>query len=113
MSTINFYIGGSINDLDVRDNNVEFNDELLDFICKKSKELAFRADEICNLNPYADTEIPLTCLPQIVNTCHYLLDSAIFENHPNSGEWSYMVRDLIEISERAMIKGSGLICIGD
>ena len=113
MSTINFYIGGSINDLDVRDNNVEFNDELLDFICKKSKELSFCADEICNLNPYADTEIPLTCLPQIVNTCHYLLNNAIFENHPNSVEWSYMVCDLIEIVERAMLEGSGLICVGD
>lgn len=113
MSTINFYIGRSISDLDVRDNNVELNDELLDFICKKSKELSFRADEICGLNPYADTEIPLTDLPQIVNTCHYLLNNAIFENHPNSGEWSCMVRDLIEIAERATIEGSGLICIGD
>jgi hypothetical protein len=113
VSTINFYIGRSISDLDVRDNNVELNDELLDFICKKSKELSFRADEICGLNPYADTEIPLTDLPQIVNTCHYLLNNAIFENHPNSGEWSCMVRDLIEIAERATIEGSGLICIGD
>ena len=97
----------------MRDNNAEFSDELLDFICKKSKELSFCADEICSLNPYADTEIPLTDLPQIVNTCHYLLDNAIFENHPNLAEWNCMVRDLIEIAEKAMIKGSGLICIGD
>lgn len=110
---MNFYIGVLISDLDVRDNNVEFNDELLDFICKKSKELSFRADEICGLNPYADTEIPRTDLPQIVNTCHYLLNSAIFENHPNSEEWSGMVCDLIEIAKKAMIEGSGLICIGD
>ena len=110
---MNFYIGDLISDLDVRDNNVELNDELLDFICKKSKELSFRADEICGLNPYADTEILLTDLPQIVNTCYYLLNNAIFENHPNSGEWSCMVRDLIEIAERATIEGSGLICIGD
>ena len=110
---MNFYIGSSINDLDVHDNNVEFDDELLDFIYRKSKELPFYADELCSLNPYADTEIPLTDLPQIVNTCHYLLNNAIFENHPNSGEWSCMVRDLIEIAERATIEGSGLICIGD
>ena len=110
---MNFYIGSSINDLDVRDNNVEFDDELLDFIYRKSKELPFYADELCSLNPYADTEIPLTDLPQIVNTCHYLLDNAIFENHPNLAEWNCMVRDLIEIAEKAMIKGSGLICIGD
>lgn len=41
MSIINFYIGSSISDLDVRDNNVEFDDELLDFICEKSRELFF------------------------------------------------------------------------
>ena len=113
MSIINFYIGSSISDLDVRDNNVEFDDELLDFICEKSRELFFCADEICRLNPYADTELSLIDLPQIVSTCYYLLDNAIFENHPNLAEWNCMVRDLIEIAEKAMIKGSGLICIGD
>lgn len=110
---MNFYIGSSINDLDVRDNNVEFDDELLDFIYRKSKELPFYADELCSLNPYADTEISLIDLPRIVSTCHFLLNNTIFENHTKSEEWIYMVRGLIEIAEKAMIKGSGLICIGD
>jgi len=43
---MNFYIGGSISDLDARDNNVEFDDKLLDFIYGKSKELPFYADEL-------------------------------------------------------------------
>ena len=38
---MNFYIGNSIEDIDEQDLNVEFSDELIDFIYKLSKQVSF------------------------------------------------------------------------
>ena len=38
---MNFYIGNSIDEIDEQDVNVEFSDELIDFIYKLSKQESF------------------------------------------------------------------------
>lgn len=43
---MNFYIGNSISVLDISEDNVEFSDELLEFIYEKGKRLSFATDKL-------------------------------------------------------------------
>lgn len=110
---MNFYIGKSISTLDISADNAEFSDELLEFIYEKGKELSFATDKLSNINPYTDTVIPLSDLPQIIEICKYFLTQGALQSSRNPNEWSQMISGLIKVAQKAMLRGSGLISIGD
>lgn len=110
---MNFYIGDSIRDLDISGDNVEFSDELLDFIYNEGKKLSFNTEKLCGINPYTDTEIPLSKLPQIVEICKHFLNQRLLPKSENYNEWHKMIIELIKYAQEAIFRGSGLIVIGD
>lgn len=62
---VNFYIGNSINEIDVHNANVQFSDELIHFIYKKSKQVSFDMSKLYEIDPYDDVEVAENDLPYI------------------------------------------------
>lgn len=78
---MNFYIGNSIDKIDEQDVNVEFSDELIDFIYKLSKQGSFDMSKLYEIDPYDDVEVSKNNLSQIIEVCNYILDASLLQNY--------------------------------
>ena len=110
---MNFYVGDSISTIDINDYNIEFSVELLNFIYENAKSIPCDTNILLKINPYTDTFIPLVNLPQIIKICNYLLNHELFLRELRLNEWTQMLTGLVEIAQDAILKGSGLLSIGD
>ena len=110
---MNIYIGNSVNEIDLQDVNVEFGDELLDFIYKLRKQVPLDTSILCGINPYDDIEVSKNDLPSIIEVCNYILDASLLQNYEESEEGNQSLRDFAEIAKEAMSKDMGLISMGD
>lgn len=109
---MNFYIGNSIDEIEEQDTNIEFSDDLIDFIYKFRRKMLYDARKLYRINPYSDVEISKNDLPQIIEICEYILNAS-FQNYQDLEEGEQMLKNLIEISQKAITENSGLISIGD
>lgn len=110
---MNFYIGNSIDEIDEQDVNVEFSDELTDFIYKMSRQVSFDMSKLYEIDPYDDVEVSKNDLSQIVEICNYILDTSLLQSYEEPDEGRQMVQDLLEIIQKAMTRDMGLVSIGD
>ncbi len=110
---MNFYIGNSINEIDINDDNIEFSDELIGFIYKLSLQTSYQMNELYKINPYDDIEISNMDLPRIIEISNYILSEALLESYDKPDEGNRMLMDLINIAQKALKKNLGLISIGD
>ena len=110
---MNFYIGNSIDEINEQDVNVEFCDELIDFIYKMSGQVSFDMSKLYQIDPYDDVEVSKNDLFQIAEICKYILDTALLQNYEEPDEGRQMVQDLLEIIQKAMTSDLGLVSIGD
>lgn len=110
---MNFYIGNSRDDIKEQDYNVEFSDELIDFIYKLNEKVSFDMRQLCGINPYDDVEISKNDLKQIIQICRYILDNKLLYDYDEPDEGNQMLKDLVELAQKALLKDLGLISIGD
>ncbi len=110
---MNFYIGNSINEIDEQDVNIEFSDELLDFVYKLSKQDSFDMSKLYEIDPYADVEISKSDLSEIIEICNYILDTSLIQNYEEPDEGNQMLKNLVQIAQEAQSRNLGLISIGD
>lgn len=110
---MNFSIGNSIDEINEQDVNVEFCDELIDFIYKMSGQVSFDMSKLYQIDPYDDVEVSKNDLFQIAEICKYILDTALLQNYEEPDEGRQMVQDLLEIIQKAMTSDLGLVSIGD
>ena len=110
---MNFYIGSSINEIDVKDYNVEFSDELVDFIYKIRKNSLFDMSELTGIDSYRDTAIPKEDLPKIIEICKYIIKMSLLEGYEEQDEGNEMLHNLLKITQEALQKDSGLVVIGE
>lgn len=110
---MNFYIGDSIDGIGEKDVNVEFSDELIDFIYKMKGQVSLDMSKLYEIDPYDDVEIPKNDLFQIVEICNYILDTSLIQNYEEPDEGRQMLQDLLEITKKAMESNLGLVSIGD
>lgn len=108
---MNFYIGNSIDEIDKQDVNVEFSDELIDFIYKISGRVSFDMSKLYKIDPYDDVEVSKNDLPQIVEICKYILDSALLQDYEEPDEGRKMLQDLLKIIKKATARELGLVSI--
>ena len=106
---MNFYIGDSIDEIDEQDVSVE----LIDFIYKMSGRVSFDVSKLYKIDPYDDVEVSKNDLPQIVEICKSILDSALLQDYEKPDEGRQMLQDLLEIIKKATIRELGLVSIGD
>ena len=69
---MNFYIGNSIDEIDEQDVNIEFSDELIDFIYKMSGRVSFDMSKLYKIDPYDDVEVSKNDLSPIAKICKYI-----------------------------------------
>ena len=110
---MNFYIGNSIDKINEQNDNVEFSDDLINFIYKLRKKVTCDMSKLYGINPYSDVEIPKSDLFQIIEICEYILNTSLLQDYEDAEEGNQMLRDLVKISEKAISKDLGLISIGD
>ncbi|MCH5258830.1 MAG: hypothetical protein J1F18_03700 [Lachnospiraceae bacterium] len=110
---MNFYIGNSIDKIDIQGDNVKFSDELIDFIYKLSKQVSFDMSKLYEINPYEDVVVPANDLSQIIEICNYILDGSLLQNFEEPDEGNLMVGNLVKFAREAISKNVGLISIGD
>lgn len=110
---MNFYIGNSIDAIDEQDVNVEFSDELIEFIYKMSGRASFDMSKLYKIDPYDDVEVSKNDLSQIAEICKSILDSTLLQDYEEPDEGRQMLQDLLEIIQKAMIRDLGLVSIGD
>ena len=110
---MNFYIGNSINQIDVEDSNVEFSDELMDYIYNMSKQSKFDVSVLTNIDPYGDTEISSRDVSKIVECCELILNTSMFQDCSDVHGLNEALSNLLEISKRAIELNTGLVSIGD
>ena len=110
---MNFYIGNSIDEIDEQDINVEFCDELIDFIYKMNGQVSFDMSKLHQIDPYDDVKVSKNDLPQMAEICKYILASELLQNYKEPDEGKKMVQGLLEIIRKAMEKKLGLISVGD
>lgn len=110
---MNFYIGNSIDEIDEQDVNVEFSDELIDFIYKMSGRVSFDMSKLYKIDPYDDVEVSKNDLCQIAEICKYILVSALLQDYEEPDEGRQMLQDLLEIIQKAITREAGLVSIGD
>lgn len=110
---MNFYIGNSIDEIHEEDVNVEFSDELIDFIYKLSGELSYDMSKLYEIDPYDDVEVFKDDLEELIEICNYILKESLFENYEEPDKGSQMLRNLIEIARKAISRDMGLVSIGD
>ncbi|WP_077609163.1 hypothetical protein [Clostridium sp. Marseille-P2415] len=110
---MNFYIGDSIDNMELSDSNVEFNDELINFIYKLRDKSSFDMSKLYEIDPYDDIEIPNKDVFEIIKICRYILDLSLLEDYEEYDEGNQMLKELLKLAECAIKKGKGLISIGD
>ena len=110
---MNFYIGNSIDEIDEQDGSVEFNDELIDFIYKLRGQVSYDMSKLYEIDPYDDVEVSKNDLSLIIEICNYILDASLLQNYEELEEGNQMLQDLVEIAQKAISRGVGLISIGD
>ena len=110
---MNFYIGNSIDKIKEQDYNVQFSDELIDFIYKLKAEVSFDMHQLCEINPYDDVEISKNDLKQIIQICKCILYKKLLCDYDEPDEGNQMLKDLVELAQKALLKDLGLISIGD
>ena len=110
---MNFYIGNSIDEIKEQDYNVEFSDGLIDFIYKLNEKVSFDMHQLCEINPYDDVEISKDTLMHIIQICEYILDNKLLYDYDEPDEGNQMLKDFVELAQKALLKDLGLISIGD
>lgn len=110
---MNFYIGNSIEEINTQGINVEFSDELIDFIYQLSKKSSFDMRRLYEIDPYDDTVIPPNDLPEIIKICQYLLAESLLRGYAEPDEGRKMLQGLAGIAEKAISNNSGLVSVGD
>lgn len=110
---MNFYIGNSISEIDKQDTNVEFSDELIDFIYKMRGQVSFDMSKLYKINPYDDVVISKNDLPQIAEICKSILETVTLQSYEEPDEGREMLQDLLEIIHKALSRNLGIVSIGD
>lgn len=110
---MNFYIGNSIDGIDEQDVNVEFSDELIDFVYRLSKRESFDMSKLYEINPYVDVEVSKDDLSEIIEICNYIKDKSLLHTYKEPEEGNQMLGDLVDIAQKAQLRNLGLISIGD
>lgn len=108
-----FYIASSIDKIEPSDFSAEISDELFEFICRQQRNVAFDMGKLTALDPYGDTEVPLSDLDEIIETCRYILEQDLLQSYDDPDEGEQMLQDLISAAQTAKAQNLCLFSVGD
>lgn len=109
---MNFYIGNSIEKLNYNSKNVEISDEILEYLNKRGKTLKFENSNLLDIDPYEDTIIENSVLPQWLFMCESIVSSNALDQYTDLDAINGF-NELIELIKEAINKNFNLFLIGD
>ncbi len=110
---MNFYIGDSIEKLDINSANIELDDSLYQFIYASRNFFEDKIEFLLKIDPYSDVLIPISLVRKLELEFTCLLESEILKNYNNYDDAKDDVVDLILLCRKAICMNVGLISIGD
>lgn len=110
---MNFYIGSSIKGVDLNEKNIEFSDELIEYIYQNRNKIDFDSSSLSQIDPYTDVLINNTEVANILNVCNNLLKAEILENYDDLDEAKDSLKGLTHLCRLAISRNLSLISIGD
>lgn len=108
-----FYLGDSIAKLDLKEKNVELDDDLYQFIYDSRARLEISLQVLFEFDQYSDVLITLDKVEGLEKACISLLNSNILTEYEDHDEAHATIMELIGICKEACTKRVGLISIGD
>lgn len=110
---MNFYIGNSVKDINLNNKNIEFSDELIEYIYNSRDKVLFDMSKLHDVDQYGDVVISKDDIQLIINICKSILTSKILEDTRELEAWTAMLNDLINIAQYAISMETGIVSIGD
>ena len=110
---MNFYIGNSVKDINLNNKNIEFSDELIEYIYNSRDKVLFDMSKLYDIDPYDDVVILADDIQLIINTCKSILVSTILKDARESEIWNIMLNELINMAQQALSMETGIVSIGD
>lgn len=110
---MNFYIGNSVKDINLNNKNIEFSDELIEYIYNSRDKVLFDMSKLYDIDPYDDVVILADDIQLIINTCKSILVSTILKDAKESEIWTIMLNELINMAQQALSMETGIVSIGD
>ena len=110
---MNFYIGNSVKDINLNNKNIEFSDELIEYIYNSRDKVLFDMSKLYDIDPYDDVVILADDIQLIINTCKSILVSTILKDARESEIWTIMLNELINMAQQALSMETRIVSIGD
>lgn len=110
---MNFYIGDSMKELDINDRNIEYNDDLYQFVYESRKRLESNIQVLFEIDQFSDVLIPFNKVKELEAACQSILNSNILANYDDHDEAKATIQGLFDLCKDAYNLNIGLISIGD
>ena len=110
---MNFYIGNSIDEIKFDDYNIEFSDDLLQYMYNHRKLISVDLKILFEIDPYSDTFLEYEYVKEINNICSLIIETDIIKGYDDYDEGIEMINDLLQITNLALLNKKGLVIIGD
>lgn len=110
---MNFYIGNSLDEIKFDDYNIEFSDDLLQYMYNHRKQISANSNVLFEVDPYSDTLLEYENVKEINNICSLCIETGIIKGYNDYDEGIEMINDLLQITKLALLNKKGLIIIGD
>lgn len=110
---MNFYIGDSVENIDIKRSNVELSDDLIQYIYNQRLKTDYDLSKLYSIDPYDDVVIPNKDILEILKICNFILDSSIMDAYGNKDDGQLEIKSLAELIQTALKIGKNIVCIGD
>lgn len=110
---MNFYIGNSVNEININDYNVELDDDLMSIINDLTKKINIDFSVLYDIDPYDDVVISNDHLTKLLDVIKNILSSNLLIEYSDYDALKNTLTDLIKLINKAIFLRTNLISIGD
>lgn len=110
---MDFYIGNSIENIDIKKNNVRFSDDLIQYIYNQRLKTDYDLSKLYSIDPYKDVVISNEDILGILQICNFILDSSIMDAYGIEDDGELEIKALAELMQAALKTGDSIVSIGD
>lgn len=108
---MNFYIGSSIERLNVSETNIELDDEMMEYLYSIKEKIPF--ETFFTIDLYSDTVLEKEDISDIISMCEYLLKKQVLNDYDESEELTFAISEINDLCCNAIKQGEKIVVIGD
>lgn len=108
---MNFYLGSSIERLNVSEKNIELDDDMMAYLYSIKEKIPFRT--FFTIDLYSDTVLEKKGISDILSMCEYLLKEQVLNDYDENEELTLAISELNDLCCNAVKQGEKIVVIGD